>query len=219
MNEKEATIKWNEYLIPGTEVLKNNLGVTNKEQLKEIEKNIVRKKLAYLYLKPIKGNFDKEHLLKTHKFIFDEIYPFAGKLRTCTLQKDSHVFCNPEEISENLELILKQMNEEFDNSDIYSSQEFAFKLGKYYYEILYIHPFREGNGRSVRTFFRDFVVEKSKNKSCGPLDLDYTKLDKDALILATAFRYMYPSGVEMEFMKGIQPIEKEISNSNNNKKK
>jgi len=214
MNEIEDQIKWNEYLIPGTEVLKNKLGITDSDQLKEKEKLIVRKKLTYLYLKPIEGNFDINHLLEIHRFIFDEIYPFAGKIRTCSLQKDIHVFCNPEDIKVNLESLLHKMNEEFDHSEIYSPQEFAFRLGKYYYEILYIHPFREGNGRSIRAFFRDFVVEKSKNKSCGPLDLDYTKLDKDALILATAFRYMYPSGVEMEFMKGIVPIEKEDINSN-----
>lgn len=208
MTQEEADIKWREYLIPDTDVLKNKLGITDKEELKETEKEIVRKKLAYLYLKPIEGNFDKEHLYKIHKYIFDDIYPFAGKVRTCTLQKDIHVFCDPKDIEKYLEITLKQMNDEFDNNEMYSAQEFAFKLGKYYYEILYIHPFREGNGRSVRTFFRDFVVEKSKNKACGPLDLDYTKLDKDNLILGTAFRYIYTSHIEVEFMKGIQPIEK-----------
>ena len=213
MSEIEDQIKWNEYLIPGTEILKNNLGIINKEQLKETEKNIVRKKLAYLYLKPINGSFDKEHLLKTHKFIFDEIYPFAGKLRTCTIQKDIHVFLEPENIEKSLSDTLKRMNEEFDNNEIYSIQDFAFRLGKFYYELIYIHPFREGNGRSIRTFFRDFVVEKSKNKSCGPHDLDYTKLDKNNLMLGTALRYIYPSNVEIEFMKGLIPIEKENSNS------
>ncbi|MBE6138961.1 MAG: hypothetical protein E7174_00445 [Firmicutes bacterium] len=208
MNRIEDEIRWNEYLITGTEVLKNKLNIVDKEKLKKIEREIVRKKLAYLYLNPIKGNFDKEHLLNVHKFIFDEIYPFAGQIRTCTLQKDIHEFCKPEEIENNLKLVLHQMNEEFDNSDIYSIQEFAYKLGKYYYEIQYIHPFREGNGRSVRSFFRDFVVEKSKNKSCGPLDLDYTKLDKNNLILGTALRYVYPSYIEIEFMKGLVPIEK-----------
>jgi len=208
MNETQDQINWDEYFIEGTDVLKNKLGIINKQELKEAEKEIVRKKLAYLYLNPIKGNFDKEHLLNVHKFIFDEIYPFAGQIRTCTLQKDIHEFCKPEEIENNLKLVLHQMNEEFDNSDIYSIQEFAYKLGKYYYEIQYIHPFREGNGRSVRSFFRDFVVEKSKNKSCGPLDLDYTKLDKNNLILGTALRYVYPSYIEIEFMKGLVPIEK-----------
>jgi len=213
MNEIEDQIKWNEYLIAGTEVLKNKLDITDKDQLKETEKIIVRKKLAYLYLNPIEGKFNKEHLLKVHEFIFNEIYPFAGKLRTCTIQKDVHVFLEPENIQDSLNDTLNRMNEEFDNNDIYSIQDFAFRLGKYYYELIYIHPFREGNGRSIRTFIRDFVVEKSKNKSCGLLDLDYTKLDKNNLILGTALRYIYPSHVEIEFMKGLIPIEKKITNN------
>ncbi|MBR6690370.1 MAG: Fic family protein [Bacilli bacterium] len=110
-----------------------------------------------------------------------------------------------EEIEQNLKMTLKQMNEEFDSIDIPSARDFAFRLGKYYYEIIYLHPFREGNGRSIRSFLRDFVVQKSKNKSCGPLDLDYTKLDKNNLILGTALRYIYPSYVEMEFVKGLVP--------------
>ena len=211
MNEMKAQIRWDSYLIPGTLVLNNKLGITNLEKLKEEEKIIVRKKLAYLYLKPISGNFDLEHLKKIHKFIFDEIYPFAGEFRTCTMQKNT-MFCKPEEIEETLKEVLNQMNYEF-STDISSIQEFAFKLGKCYYELIYIHPFREGNGRTIRTFIRDFVVEKSKNLSCGRLDLDYTKIDKNNLLLGTVRRYLYPSMIEMEFMKGLVPIEKEIINS------
>lgn len=207
MNEKEDIIKWEKYLIPGTDILKNKLNITNLEELKEAEKIIVRKKLAYLYLNPIEGDFNIDHLLKVHKYIFNDIYDFAGQIRDCTLQKDNHVFCKPEDIEKTLETVLKQMNEEFDKKDVSTPFEFAFMLGKYYFEIMYIHPFREGNGRSIRTFFRDFVVNKSKNKTCGPLDLDYTKIDKYNLILGTALRYIYPSYIEVEFMKGLVPFE------------
>lgn len=57
-------INWNNYLISGTNVLKNKLGITNEEELKVKEKAIVKRKLAYLYLQPMKGNFDIEHLQK-----------------------------------------------------------------------------------------------------------------------------------------------------------
>lgn len=211
MNEIEDQIKWDAYLIPNTNVLNNKLGITNLEELKEKEKEIVRKKLAYLYLKPIEGNFTLEHLQRVHKFIFDEIYPFAGELRNCTMQKNT-MFCRPEEIKKSLEETLIEMNSAF-NKNIASTSEFAFLLGKYYYELIYVHPFREGNGRTIRTFIRDFVVEKSKNMSCGPIDLDYTKIDKNNLLLGTVRRFLYPSMIEMEFMKGLVPVEKEIINS------
>lgn len=199
---------WDEYLIPGTDVLINKFNITNKEELKQVEKLITRKSLAKLYLKPEKGNFDIEHLKNIHRRIFKDVYPFAGKIRKCTLQKDDHVFCNPELIQPLLVETLSNMNKEFDE-DIYSTSDFAFKLAKYYYEIIYIHPFREGNGRTIRMFIRDFIVEKSKNKSCGELDLDYTKIDGENLLLGTARRYLYPSLIETEFMKGIVIKEKE----------
>lgn len=206
MNDIQDQVNWDSYLIPGTETLKNKLGIKNKEELKELEKIIVRKKLAYLYLKPIQGNFDMEHLLKIHKFIFDEIYPFAGELRICSMQKNT-VFCNPKDIEENLINALNELNEEFE-AEIYSTTEFAFKLAKHYYNLIYTHPFREGNGRTIRTFIRDFVVEKSKNLSCGHLDLDFMKIDKENLMMGTVNRYIYPSMIEVEFMKGLVPIEK-----------
>ena len=198
---------WNEYLIPGTDVLINKFNITEKEELKEVEKLITRKTLTKLYLKPEEGNFDIEHLKKIHKRIFKDIYPFAGEYRKCSLQKDDHVFCNPNQIESLLIETLSRMNKDF-KEDIYSIPEFAFKLAKYYYELIYIHPFREGNGRAIRVFIRDFVVEKSKNKSCGELDLDYTRVDGQNLLLGTAQRYVYPSFIEIEFMKGLVKKEK-----------
>lgn len=207
MNDIEDQIKWDSYFIPNTNVLKNNLGISNFEELKEQEKNIVRKKLAYLYLRPIDGNFDSEHLLNIHKFIFNEIYPFAGTYRTCSMQKNT-MFCNPDEIKKYLDETLQEMNLVF-SKDVYNISDFAFKLARYYYELIYIHPFREGNGRTIRVFIRDFVREKSKNLPCGELDLDYTKINSENLLLGTVRRYVYPSMIECEFMKGLVPVEKE----------
>lgn len=204
MNEIDQ-IKWDEYFIPGTDVLKNKLNISDQGMLKIKENEIVRKKLAYLYLKPIVGNFDKEHLLKIHKFIFDDIYPFAGSFRNCSMQKNT-MFCNPELIPQTLDEVLNEMNSAFSN-DIYSISEFAFKLAKYYYDLIYVHPFREGNGRTIRVFIRNFVLEKSKNLSCGALDLDFTKIDKNNLLLGTVRRYIYPSMLEIEFMNGLVKVE------------
>lgn len=201
---------WNNYFIPGTNVLNNKLNITNQEELKQVEKLITRKSLAKLYLNPEKGNFDVEHLKNIHKRIFKDIYHFAGEYRKCTLQKDDHVFCNPNQIEQILTETLSNMNKDFEK-DIPSKAEFAFKLAQYYYALIYTHPFREGNGRAIRAFIRDFVVEKSKNKSCGELDLDYTKIDGDNLLLGTAQRYIYPSFIEIEFMKGL--VKKEKVNS------
>lgn len=195
---------WDSYLIEGTDILKNNFNIMDFDKLKEIEKQVTTETLTLLYLEPVLGNFDSEHLKEIHRRIFEPIYPFAGKIRTCSLAKTGE-FCAPQNIQKDLQTILKNMNIDFEN--ISSFDQFAFKLADYYSKIIWIHPFREGNGRSIRVFFREFVLEKSKNCPFGPLDLDYTKMNKENLMLGTVQRYIYNSYIEMEFRKGLVKIE------------
>ena len=197
---------WDDYLIEGTDVLKSNLNITNSEKLKETERAITRKTMATLYLKPICKNFDIEDLKKIHKFVFGKIYPFAGEIRLCTLGKDRTSFCNPQNITKSLDEILNDLNK---IGNISSIPELAFYIAPFYHDLIMVHPFREGNGRTIRIFMREFVLEKSKNLPCGPLDIDYTKMDSKNLLMGTVQRYIYPSMLEMEFMKAIVQKEKE----------
>ena len=64
--------EWNKYFIDGTNVLKNKLGITDKNELNELERKIVFKKLTYLGISPIKGNFDAHHFRMIHKFLFND---------------------------------------------------------------------------------------------------------------------------------------------------
>lgn len=200
------TDHWDDYLIEGTDVLKNNLNITNLEKLKETERAITRKTIATLYLNPICKNFDIEDLKKIHKFVFGKIYPFAGEIRLCTLGKDRTSFCNPKNITKSLDEILNDLNK---IGNISSIPELAFYIAPFYHDLIMVHPFREGNGRTIRIFMREFVLEKSKNLPCGPLDIDYTKMDSKNLLLGTVQRYIYPSMLEMEFMKAVVSKEKE----------
>lgn len=106
---------WDSYFIDGTNVLKNNLNITNKSKLEEQERLITLKKLAYLELFPVKGKFDEEHLRKIHYFLFSDIYPFAGKLRTCTMAKTTRQFYNPSDIKQYLNIELERMKSELKN--------------------------------------------------------------------------------------------------------
>lgn len=80
--------RWNNYFYPGTEVLKNKLGITNAEELQQAEANITFKKLTELYLNPIAGNFDAEHYREIHRYLFGDIYDFAGEYRNVDMRKD-----------------------------------------------------------------------------------------------------------------------------------
>lgn len=96
----EEDRNWNEYFIPGSEnVLKNKLGIINSEELKNKESEIVFKKLIELYENPIHGNFDKKHLCDIHKYLFEDIYPFAGEYRTVFMGKGNLYVTSVENIN------------------------------------------------------------------------------------------------------------------------
>lgn len=208
MMEKD---NWQAYFIDNTNVLKNKLGITNKEELSKAEKIITLKKLTYLSLFPIEGNFDINHLKKIHKFLFEDIYYFAGEYRNCSMAKTTRNFYDPEMINDELLKTLDYMNKDYKN--IKSREAYSFFLSNLYYDLMTIHPFREGNGRSVREFLREFVL--SKNKELGfDYFLDYSKMDEKSMLKAVEYRYIYPSLLMMEFDKCLQEnkIKKSIIN-------
>ena len=196
--------EWNKYFIDGTNVLKNKLGVTDKNELNELERKIVFKKLTYLGISPIKGNFDAHHFRMIHKFLFNDIYDFAGKYRTCTLAMPKCQFCEPENIESELNRVLSNLNEQVKN--IISVDQYIYLLAPTYYELTVIHPFREGNGRTIREFFREFVETKNKELPFD-LKLDLTRIYKEQALLAVQERYIYPSLLEEVFRNALVPIE------------
>lgn len=188
--------EWNKYFIDNTNVLKNKLQITNKDELNEIERKIVFKKLTYLGISPIKGHFDSQHLCMIHRFLFDDIYEFAGEYRTCTLAKPKCQFMDPKDIEKELARVLNNLNEQIKN--IVSIDQYIYLLAPIYYELTVIHPFREGNGRAIREFMREFVDAKN-NDLPFEVKLDLTKIDKNQALLAVQERYIYPSLLEEVF--------------------
>lgn len=81
-------------------------------------------------------------------------------------------------------------------------------LAKAYYNMMAIHPFREGNGRSVREFLREFVLDKNKLLTFN-VKLDFSKMDKESFLTAVQYRYVYPSLLEDEFYKALVPLGKD----------
>ena len=196
---------WDDYLIDGTNTLKNKFGETSKEKLQKIEQENTLFKLTLLHLDPIVERCDFENLKKVHQNLFCDIYPFAGEIRTCTISKNGYNFSNPEYIERECYDILNEYDKKID--DVKSIGEYAFVLAPFYYDLIRIHPFREGNGRSIREFLREVVLIKNKNLPFE-VELDYTKINKENLMLGTKERYFYPSLLETEFMKSLVPLEK-----------
>ena len=82
----------NQYCYPGSIVLKNKLNITDVRELSGAEKELTAIRLYELQENPIKGKFDFAHLRAIHKYIFQDLYQWAGKIRTVEIGK-GNLFC------------------------------------------------------------------------------------------------------------------------------
>ena len=147
------------YCYPDTNILKNKLNIKDFELLKKAEEEITAVKQLELLQNPIRGNFTKTHLLSIHKFIFEDIYPFAGKIRKEQISKADTMFYPPNLIDRELNKVFaqikgKNMLKEKDEDKIFDNLAYVMA------ELNIIHPFREGNGRTIREFIR-LMAKKS----------------------------------------------------------
>lgn len=160
------------YLVPGTQVLININGITNEEQAEKYERLCATGRIIELKENPIKGDFDFEHLKKIHKYIFQDIYEWAGKSREVNLSKGSTLFCLPDFI----EIAQKDIFGYLKSNNYFlglNKEDFAKKAAYFLGELNALHPFREGNGRTQREFIREVALEAGYS-----LNLEGTMVDK-----------------------------------------
>ena len=165
------------YCYPDSNVLKNKLNIRDNKLLKTAEEEITLIKQMELLKNPIKGNFSKAHLMNIHKFIFEDIYPFAGKIRREQISKADTMFYPPNLIDRELDKVFakikeKNMIKETDEEKVFDNLAYVMA------ELNIIHPFREGNGRSIREFIRLMA------KRMG-YDLNWGNVDKEELLEAS----------------------------------
>ena len=165
------------YCYPDSNVLKNKLNIRDNKFLKTAEEEITLIKQMELLKNPIKGNFSKAHLMNIHKFIFEDIYPFAGKIRREQISKADTMFYPPNLIDRELDKVFakikeKNMLKETDEEKVFDNLAYVMA------ELNIIHPFREGNGRSIREFIRLMA------KRMG-YDLNWGNVDKEELLEAS----------------------------------
>lgn len=203
MNLKENDINWNNYFIEGTDILKNKLGIVDRDELLDKEVEITANKLFELYVTPIDMNFDKEHLKAIHYHLFSDIYPFAGEYRNVYMQKNNSYFASVEDIDRKLDEIFMYMNQEVKN--ICDKYSFAAFLANYYVLLLNVHPFREGNGRTIREFIREYANEMSKGMPFGSVDFSWSKVNGKEIESIINKSVAFKSLIELEFLKALVP--------------
>lgn len=161
-------------------VLKNKLGIDDEEKLSSLEAELTSINLASFLIHPVKGKLDFNHYKKIHKEIFGDIFAFAGKTRTVSMSKGSTTFCIWMYIDEQCEKTFDLINRELLENDKYketNKKEFVELIAKYMTELNIIHPFREGNGRTLREYFRLLYIK------CG-YELKYGNCTKEEVLEA-----------------------------------
>lgn len=146
------------YCYPGTNILKNKLDIRDSNKLLEKEKQIVLVKSYILRQNKIQYTFDKKHFLYLHEFLFGDIYPFAGKFRTENIYKGSFTFASWEYIESELDRLLKELKSENFLQEL-DKENLSKRLAYYLSELNVLHPFREGNGRTIREFIREIAFQ------------------------------------------------------------
>ncbi len=149
--------------------LENKLGITSSAELAETEEKISKKKAAELfengYLENLEAGTYKA-LAEIHRFLFGEIYEFAGKLREVNIAKGNFRFAP-----------VMYLREAIGNIEKMPQSSFGEIIEKYV-EMNVAHPFREGNGRSMRIWL-DMMLKKETGQV-----IDWRKVGKDDYLLA-----------------------------------
>ncbi len=146
------------------EVLKNKPGLTDPAKLMDAEAFFFDRAFRYLIVtEPISSfTFDVAMLLYIHKYFLGPLYSWAGQTRTVNISKGDTMFCSANFIASALkdfELVLKQNTP----TSTDTKKQIATKLAVIHCELNAIHPFREGNGRTIRLFLDLFAIRAGYN--------------------------------------------------------
>lgn len=150
------------YCYENSNTLINKLDIKDSKVLQKYEAKITAAKLLSLRQKGITGNFDVKHFISIHTYLFEDIYPFAGVFRKENIAKGEFRFAEWEYIDEELAKLLDKLK-----ADNYlqgkDKHEIAQQLAYYISELNVLHPFREGNGRTIREFIRQIALKDGYN--------------------------------------------------------
>lgn len=149
--------------------LQNKLGITDSSELARVEEKISKIKAIELFETGLLDVFEVgtfDGLAKIHKYLFDEIYDFAGKQRTVNISKGNFRFAPVLYLEAAIANVSKMPQSTFD------------EIIEKYVEMNIVHPFREGNGRSIRIWL-DAMLKKELH-----MVVDWSRVEKEDYLLA-----------------------------------
>ncbi len=150
-------------------ILDNKLGITNSAQLAQAEEKLTKVKALQLFETGLLDTFEVgtfRGLAQIHKYLFEELYDFAGKVRTVNIAKGNFRFAPVMYLDAALQSISHMPQSTFE------------QIIEKYVEMNVAHPFREGNGRSTRIWL-DCILKKELGQV-----IDWSRVDKEDYLLA-----------------------------------
>ena len=139
------------YVYPDTEVLRNKADLLDQAALDAFEADATAVRMVELVNQPLPGKYDLKHLCAMHRHLFQDVYDWAGEIRTVDISRGASRFANFNLIEAYLTGQLEGIAKENYLQDL-ASDAFVLRLAHYLGEINAAHPFREGNGRVQRLF-------------------------------------------------------------------
>jgi cell filamentation protein len=188
------------YVYPGTEVLKNRRDIRDGDRLDSFEAMMTTRRLAELQDKPMKGAFNAQYLSQIHRYIFQDVYDWAGKIRTVDMSRSGQFpFAFTRQIDSALDKTFADLKSERSLAGL-DRETFAGRAAHYLGELNAIHPFREGNGRTQREFIRRLAGSKG-------FAIDWSLVRRERMYEASqlSFERADNSGLESILRSALRP--------------
>ena len=197
------------YLIPGTNVLRNLVGATDEDALAAAENDLCSARAAILRenLPPAEGTL--EQLRRIHRFLFRDVYDWAGEVRTIDMGKGEGLPFQPLEL---FGIGVRYSEGVLRGDDLLTGlghEEFVKRLSVSYNNFNILHPFREGNGRTQRIFWEIIAREAGWHFDWGLID---KRTNDQASIAGMQRNDLRP--LEDMFRRIVKPLSEPLTMSN-----
>jgi cell filamentation protein len=191
------------YVYPGTTVLKNIPGIRNQEMLDRFEADRVGQRSLEVMEYPLTGLFDIDHLKQIHRYLFQDVYEWAGHFRTVDIAKGNSYFAHVPYMQSTLDGLFGRLSGEQHLRGV-NQEAFASRGAEILGTLNAVHPFREGNGRTQREFIRELAHKNS-------YWVDWSKMSREELYEASDVSFLRGENKLFEELlkKAIEPIDRD----------
>lgn len=169
MSDKYGTGEDRHYCYPNSDVLINKLGITDMAALTSMEITLTKARMQTF--EPDFDDISLPALRKIHFHLFQDIYPWAGELRTVDVSKGSTRFANVARIEPEADKLFAQLAQENQLAQLPQAQ-FIARLAHFYCELNVLHPFRDGNGRTQRVMFEIICINAGYSPRWAVIERD-----------------------------------------------